>query len=430
MSEQLVKSALGGMLSLAMLSSSAAVLAEGDLDTSELLKRLNALEGELKDLKGQNENLRSELGELRESNPAQNEAASEAQAALDKISAESADEKELASTDKSKSAEVKSSSSKSVAKLEKPSAAPEPSYPKVDPNSPDSYYTYGTGDKVYATLEEVMRKNGQKMPQYAQRPASTRPPATTSTAQTGNAVSRVPPTQPPRATQTAQVGNAVSRVPPTRPPVATQTAHAGNSIGRVEPVRVTQVNDIPEVMPLDDLGMAVVPANQANHININQDALALANNNFVPPAAPSPSRPSFWSEAPTVSQDQVIRNAYDSAYRTMLSNPAAAVPAFRAFVRDHHNHPLAGQAQYWVGEALFSLRDYGAATEAFMRVLKDYKNSERAPDAALKLGYSFYALQQWEFARRTLEDVKRFFPNSSAAQLAAGRLEVMTSEGH
>ncbi|MBU0656907.1 MAG: tol-pal system protein YbgF [Gammaproteobacteria bacterium] len=124
------------------------------------------------------------------------------------------------------------------------------------------------------------------------------------------------------------------------------------------------------------------------------------------------------------------RSVYDEAFKTLLKDPKAAIPAFRSFLKDYPESSLAPSAQYWVGEALYAEKDYKAATDEFLVVLKDYKGSDKAPDAALKLGYSFYEMKEWVKARKTLEDVTKFFPDSDASKLAGERLDKMKGEGH
>ncbi len=126
--------------------------------------------------------------------------------------------------------------------------------------------------------------------------------------------------------------------------------------------------------------------------------------------------------------NQKIKAEYNEAYKQLVNNPAAAVPAFRTFLASYPQHELAGNAQYWLGEALYAQKDYENATKEFLKVLREYKDSSKASGAALKLGYSYYELKQWEFARRTLEDTVRFFPDSNAAQLAKARLQRMKAE--
>lgn len=124
------------------------------------------------------------------------------------------------------------------------------------------------------------------------------------------------------------------------------------------------------------------------------------------------------------------RSVYDEAFKTLLKEPKASISAFRGFLKDYPDSPLAASAQYWIGEALYAEKDFQAAADEFLIVLKDYKDSDKAPDAALKLGYSFYELKEWDKARKTLEDVVKFFPDSDASKLAAERLDKMKGEGH
>jgi tol-pal system protein YbgF len=125
------------------------------------------------------------------------------------------------------------------------------------------------------------------------------------------------------------------------------------------------------------------------------------------------------------------RSVYNDAFQTLLQEPKEAVPAFRTFLKDYPKSSLAPSAQYWIGEALYSDKDYKGAEEEFLTVLKDYKGSDKAPDAALKLGYCFYELKEWDKARKTLEDVISFFPdNAETTKLAKERLDKMKTEGH
>lgn len=125
------------------------------------------------------------------------------------------------------------------------------------------------------------------------------------------------------------------------------------------------------------------------------------------------------------------RSVYDEAFNTLLKNPKDSIPLFRGFLKDYPSSPLAGSAQYWIGEALYADHDYKSAADEFLLVLKEHKGSDKAPGAALKLGYSFYELKDWEKARKTLEDVISFFPDSAdTTAKARERLDKMKAEGH
>jgi len=124
------------------------------------------------------------------------------------------------------------------------------------------------------------------------------------------------------------------------------------------------------------------------------------------------------------------KDTYKAAFNKIKVSPTAATTAFKEYIKMQPSSPLAANAQYWIGEIMYSHNNYKGAVQEFIKVLQDYKYSEKAPDAAIKLGYSFYALKKWDLARRTFEDVLRYFPeNKNAVNLANKRLEKMKAIG-
>lgn len=125
------------------------------------------------------------------------------------------------------------------------------------------------------------------------------------------------------------------------------------------------------------------------------------------------------------------KETYQEAFNKMSASPTAATRAFQDYIKLQPNSPLAANAQYWIGEIMYSHNNYKGAVKEFIKVLQQYKNSSKAPDAAIKLGYSFYALKNWTYARRTFEDVLKYFPNNkNAVNLATKRLEKMKAAGN
>ena len=125
------------------------------------------------------------------------------------------------------------------------------------------------------------------------------------------------------------------------------------------------------------------------------------------------------------------KETYQDAFNKMSASPTAATRAFQDYIKLQPNSPLAANAQYWIGEIMYSHNNYKGAVKEFIKVLQKYKNSSKAPDAAIKLGYSFYALKDWTYARRTFEDVLKYFPdNKNAVNLATKRLEKMKAAGN
>jgi tol-pal system protein YbgF len=127
--------------------------------------------------------------------------------------------------------------------------------------------------------------------------------------------------------------------------------------------------------------------------------------------------------------NQKEKAAYNQAYATLNGNPARAIQAFRSYIIKYPESPLAANAQYWVGEIMYSQKNYKGAVDEFVKVLQNYRKSEKASDAAIKLGFSFYELKNWVYARRALEDVSRYFPKTNAAKLAKQRIAKMKADG-
>ncbi len=124
------------------------------------------------------------------------------------------------------------------------------------------------------------------------------------------------------------------------------------------------------------------------------------------------------------------KETYKAAFDKIKVSPTAASTAFKEYIKMQPNSPLSANAQYWIGEIMYSHNNYNGAVQEFIKVLQTYKYSDKAPDAAIKLGYSFYALKKWDLARRTFEDVLRFFPeNKNVVKLAKKRLEKMKDKG-
>jgi tol-pal system protein YbgF len=83
---------------------------------------------------------------------------------------------------------------------------------------------------------------------------------------------------------------------------------------------------------------------------------------------------------------------------------------------------LLDNAQYWLGEAHYVLKDYVQAQRDFQAVLDTYPNSAKLPDAMLKLGYTFYELKNYKDARTTLQRVVDQYADTNAGKLAQQRL--------
>ena len=99
---------------------------------------------------------------------------------------------------------------------------------------------------------------------------------------------------------------------------------------------------------------------------------------------------------------------YDFAFGLLKRGDfAGAEAAFMAFIEEHRDDALAGNAQYWLGETYYVQRDYPRAAAAFLKGFQDHKNGAKGPDSLLKLGISLTNLDQKEEACAAFDEFER-----------------------
>ncbi|HWQ38326.1 MAG TPA: tol-pal system protein YbgF [Burkholderiales bacterium] len=137
--------------------------------------------------------------------------------------------------------------------------------------------------------------------------------------------------------------------------------------------------------------------------------------------APAPAVVSASNPAPAASEG--AQRAYETAlssYRT--GDYQGAINGFVGFLQQYPQHPLAANAQYWIGDAYFQLRDYKAALEAQRRLIAAYPDSPKVPDAMLNMGSAELGLGDLAAARKSWEELVAKHPSSEAADKARQRL--------
>ena len=106
-----------------------------------------------------------------------------------------------------------------------------------------------------------------------------------------------------------------------------------------------------------------------------------------------------------------------------------AIQAFQIYLISYPASDLAANAQYWMAEAYYVLRNYESAVSHFQKVISAYPDSRKIPDAYLKTGFSYYELKKWQEAKELLEKVVADYSGTAAARLASRRLDRMKVEG-
>jgi len=155
----------------------------------------------------------------------------------------------------------------------------------------------------------------------------------------------------------------------------------------------------------------------------------------------APTAPPPVASRPTTNALQP-QDIYQAAYLDFSKGSyALAIAGFREFLRRFPDQPLAGAAQYWIGEAHIALaRGYAnagqapQATEAleqavqeFRKVLANYPRSDKAPASLYKEALALLELKQTDAAQQRLQYLVETFPQSEESVLARERLAALRS---
>ena len=105
---------------------------------------------------------------------------------------------------------------------------------------------------------------------------------------------------------------------------------------------------------------------------------------------------------------------YQGGYESLLGRRFGdAEGSFKMFVDRHGDHPLASDAQYWLGETYYVQGDYKQAAQSFLKGYRDYPQGRKAPDTLFKLGMSLQQLDQTEQACSTFAEVAKNYPTAA-----------------
>jgi tol-pal system protein YbgF len=107
------------------------------------------------------------------------------------------------------------------------------------------------------------------------------------------------------------------------------------------------------------------------------------------------------------------KQLYETAYGYLMQRDyGAAQSSFEDFLSRYPQDSLAGNAQYWLGEAHFVRGEYKAAASSFLKGYQNYAGNARAADSLLKLAMSLDRLGQKDAACSSFGELSTRFPNA------------------
>jgi tol-pal system protein YbgF len=150
-----------------------------------------------------------------------------------------------------------------------------------------------------------------------------------------------------------------------------------------------------------------------------------------PPSSSFPTGDSPGSMPPAASpgspEDRRLYQAALSDYQRGKFD--LAVQGFRAYLEQAPRGDVADTAQYYLGESLYSSKDYRNAIAEFERLVRDFPQSPQVPSALLKTGYAYYEVRDRAQGRRALRTLVEKYPTSKEAKLAEERLRLEDRTG-
>jgi tol-pal system protein YbgF len=131
------------------------------------------------------------------------------------------------------------------------------------------------------------------------------------------------------------------------------------------------------------------------------------------------------AEAEPVDRDDPVaeNRAYEAAYALYKGGSnASAAKAFQEFIRKYPESVHVPNASYWLGIALFALKDYKGALDTYQELLKSYPSTPRAADVLFNIAGCQQELKQSKEAQKTLKQIVAKYPSSEAAAKAQKQL--------
>jgi tol-pal system protein YbgF len=123
-----------------------------------------------------------------------------------------------------------------------------------------------------------------------------------------------------------------------------------------------------------------------------------------------------------------VKKEYEEGLRLLeRKDYKVALARFKEFVKRNPDSEFADNAQYWVGECYYALKEYDQSILEFDAVRRKYPNGDKVAAALLKQGFAFLELGDKVDARLILQELIERYPLTAEAAKAKERLKALRS---
>jgi tol-pal system protein YbgF len=208
-------------------------------------------------------------------------------------------------------------------------------------------------------------------------------------------------------------GGAKTPVKKSEADVAPPASGGGDDIAKViQAPQGAETAPSTDVPANDGLGQ---PPRELGSIQFDQNGNPVGNSmneNATVGSAPLPDAAGPQQTASLGSEGDQYRAAYG---HVLSGDYGTAEQEFTQYISRYPNSARAADANFWLGEALYSQGKFNEAAKTFLNAHQKYGTSEKAPEMLLKLGMSLAALDNTDTACATLREVTKRYPKASRA---------------
>src|SRR5687768_3233573 len=130
----------------------------------------------------------------------------------------------------------------------------------------------------------------------------------------------------------------------------------------------------------------------------------------------------------SAAENEAVKTDYEIAWRALEKKDyRLSISRFKEFLQKHPKSKLAINAQYWIGESHYALREFDQAILEFDAVRSRYPQADKVPAALLKQGFAFAELGEKVNARLILQEVVEKYAQSPEAAQAKQKLRALES---
>ncbi len=132
-------------------------------------------------------------------------------------------------------------------------------------------------------------------------------------------------------------------------------------------------------------------------------------------AAKTPAAPIAADPSDPAPEDRAFEVAYGLS---KAGSHANAIKAFQEFLKKYPDSVHVPNANYWLGNARFALKDYQGALDTYQGLLKDFPDTPKTADVLYGIAGCQQGLKRPVVAHKTLKQLIAKYPTSEAAAKA------------